>query len=89
MLFDLRPRTMHQYQPDAQCGEQVEVMSEFDELAIGHHFAAKGDDEGLATEGVDIGRDGTKPGDEISGGGLDGHSGLSESCTHHAALRLI
>ncbi len=48
-------------------------MRQFDELAVCHHFATEGDDEGLATEGVDIGRDGTEPGDEISGGGLDGH----------------
>ncbi len=77
-LLDLRARAMHQHQPDAQRGKQVEVMRQLDELAIRHHLAAERDNEGLAAESVDIGRDGTEPVNEIIG--LEWHVGHSSGC---------
>ena len=41
LCLDLRPRAVHQHQPHAQRGQQVEVVSERDELAVGHHLAAE------------------------------------------------
>ncbi len=73
MLLDLRTCAMYQHQSDAQRGQQVEIVRQFDELAVGDHFAAECDDERLATEAVDIGRYGAEPGNEIGGIGLKWH----------------
>ena len=55
---------MHQHQADAQADQQIDVVGQgLGELA-GHRLAAEGDDEGLAAEGVDVGRDRPEPGDE-------------------------
>ena len=69
MLLDLRARAVHQPQPDPQAGKQIEVMRQFDELAVGDDLAAERNDESAPAERVDIGRDGTEPGDEFGGGG--------------------
>ena len=48
---------MHQHQADAQADQQVHVVGQrLGEFAL-HRLAAEGNDEGLATEGVDVGRD--------------------------------
>ena len=64
-FLDLWPRAMHQDQADAQAGQQVHIVGQgLGELAFGC-LAPEGDDEGLAPEGVDIGRDRPEPGDEV------------------------
>ena len=73
MLFDLRTCAMHQHQSDAKRGQQVEIVRQADEFSVFNYFSAKRDDEGLATKTVDIGRDGTEPGNEIRGSGFDRH----------------
>jgi hypothetical protein len=72
VLLDLRARAMHQHQPDAETGKQVEVMGQLDELAVRDYFAAERDHESASAERVDVRRDGTEPGDEFGRGG-DGH----------------
>ena len=66
MLFDLRACAVDQHQPDAEAGEQIEVVRQLNELAVRDHFAAEGDYEGTSAERVDIRRDGTEPCDEVS-----------------------
>jgi hypothetical protein len=66
--FDLWARTMHQYQPNAQAGQQVEVMNKLDKFAIRYYFATESDDEYFVTKGIDIRRYGTKPGKKINVG---------------------
>ena len=77
MLLDLRARAVHQHQPDAEAGKQVEVMRQLDELAVRDHFAAERDHESAPAERVDVRRDGTEPGDEFGGGG-DRHLNLPD-----------
>ena len=48
----------------AERGEQVQVVGEVEEPAISHDIATERDNEGIAAEGVDIGRDRLKPVDE-------------------------
>ena len=49
------------------CPDDLDViLREHGELAVGHDFAAEGDDKGLAAEGVEIGRRGAEPGDELA-----------------------
>ena len=55
---------MHQHQLDSGCTQQVEVVRQHREFAVGDHVTAKGDDEGLAAESVEVGRDGAEPADE-------------------------
>ena len=64
LRLDLGARAVHQHQPHAESGEQVQVVREVEEAAVGHHLAAERDDESLAAEGVDIGRDRLEPVDE-------------------------
>ena len=64
LCFDLRPRAMDQHQPDASCLQQVDVLRQHRELAVGHHLATEGNDKGLAAKAVDVGCNGTKPGDK-------------------------
>lgn len=64
----LRARPMHQDQPDADGGEQVEVMQEFDEPSpLGDQFAAEPDDEGAAAERVHVRRRLAEPAHESFG----------------------
>ena len=67
LRLDLRARAMHQHQPHAEAGEQIEVVRQRDELAVGHDLAAEGDDERAPTEGVDVRRRGAEPVDELFG----------------------
>ena len=70
---DLRARAMHQHQPHAQRGQQIQVVSERDELAIGHHLAAECHHEGPAAERVDVRRRGAEPVDEAFGWSVIGN----------------
>src|SRR6476469_2218117 len=54
--FDLRPRSVHDDQTDAQALQQVEVMNDAEEGLVGDDLAAESDDEGLATKRMDVGR---------------------------------
>jgi hypothetical protein len=55
--FDLRPRAVHQYQPDAERGEQVQIVQEAHEAgALGDQLAAEADHESAAAKGVHVGR---------------------------------
>src|SRR6185437_1105611 len=54
--FDLRPRSVHDDQTDAQALQQIEVMHDAEEGFVGDDLAAESDDEGLATKRMDIGR---------------------------------
>ena len=65
---DLWPRAMHQHQPNAQRREQVAIVSQALSALARRHLTAKTDDEGLAPEGVDVGRGTTHPGNELGGG---------------------
>jgi hypothetical protein len=64
--FDLRARAVHQHQAYAGAAQQVDVLRQHRELAVGHDFAAEGDDEGLAAKGVEIRRRRAEPGDELA-----------------------
>ena len=66
---------MHQYQVNAEGGEQIEVVREIEEATIGHEIAAKSDNENLAAKSVDIRRDRLKPVDEtvLTGQTLPAH----------------
>ena len=64
LCLDLRAGAVHQCEPYAERGEQIEINGEFDEAAVDHQFAAERDDEGLAAECVNIGRYRLKPVDE-------------------------
>jgi hypothetical protein len=55
---------VHQHQPHAQRREQVEIVRESQEAAVGNDLAAESDDEGLAAKSVDVGRDRLEPVDE-------------------------
>ena len=53
---------MHQHQADAQADQQIDVVGQrLGELA-GHRLATEGNDEGLAPEGMDVGRGLPHPG---------------------------
>ena len=54
--LDLRPRAVHDDQPDAEAVQQVEVVDDAEERVVGDDFAAEGDDERLAAKRVDVGR---------------------------------
>ena len=41
--------------------EQVEIMRQFDEIAVFYHFAAKSDDEGAAAKRMNIRRGRAEP----------------------------
>ena len=64
---------MHQYQPNAQTRQQIEVMNEFDKSAICNYFATESDDKDFVAKGIDIRRYGTKPGKKIKVGYHDLH----------------
>ena len=59
--LDLRSRSVHDDQPDAQALQQVEIVDDAEEGVVGDDFSAERDDEGLAAKRVNIGRCGTDP----------------------------
>jgi hypothetical protein len=74
----LRPRAVHQHQPDAERGEQVEIVQEAHEAgAFGDQLAAEADDESAAAEGVHVGCDLAEPADESFGMRQRAHGGVA------------
>jgi hypothetical protein len=55
--FDLRPGPVHEHEVHAECGEQVEVVREIEETAVGDEVSAESDYESLAAESMDVGGD--------------------------------
>src|SRR6266568_753276 len=68
LRLDLRARAVHQHYADAGAVQKVDVVREFDELALGEYFSAEGEYECLAAERVEIGGDGAEPTDELGVG---------------------
>ena len=64
LLVHLRPKAVHQHQLDAHRVQDRQVLHEGVELARGDQLAGHRHDEGLAAVGVDVRRDGAKPGHE-------------------------
>ena len=64
LRFDLGPRAVHEDELNAERREQIEVVGEIEEAAVGHEIAAKGDHEDLAPERVDLRSDRLEPVDE-------------------------
>jgi hypothetical protein len=65
LFFHLRSRAEHQHDLHAHRVQQRHVVDQRVEHPGLDQFAAEGDHEGLAAEGVDIGRDGAQPVDEL------------------------
>ena len=65
LRLDLRPRAVHQHQPDAGAVEQVDVVGEHRELALLDHITAEGDDQCLAAKRMEIRRRRAEPCDEL------------------------
>ena len=59
--LDLRSRAVHQHEPHAKRGKQVQVLGEVEEAAVRDDVAAERDDERLAAERVDVRRDRLEP----------------------------
>jgi hypothetical protein len=55
---------VHEHQLHAERGEQVEIVREVEEAAVGDQIPAESDDEDLAPKRVDIRRDRLEPVDE-------------------------
>jgi hypothetical protein len=51
---------------NAQTGEQIKIVCEFDKLTISHHLSAKRDDKRFTPKSIDIGGYRTEPGNEFS-----------------------
>jgi hypothetical protein len=63
--IDLRARAERQHDMHAERCEQVEIVAQGDELTVGEHLAAAGDDERAAAEGMDVRRSRAAPLDEV------------------------
>ena len=64
LFIDLGSKSVYQHQFDTHRVQDRQVLDKGIELAGGNQLACHADDECLATVGVDIGRDGPKPGNE-------------------------
>ena len=67
--LDLWPSAVHQHQADAEAVEQRDIVRQAGETAVAQRLAIKGENEGAATMGVDVGRGVAKPFDERIGAG--------------------
>ena len=61
----LRARAIDHGDVDVERVQQRQVMGQHLQCACADQFTGEGDHEGLATEGVDVGRDGAQPVDEL------------------------
>jgi hypothetical protein len=64
LRLDLRARPVHEHELHAESGEQVQIVREVEETAVGDQVAAEGDDENLSAESVYVGGDRLEPVDE-------------------------
>jgi len=58
---------VHQHETHTQAGEQIEVMRQRHEFAVGDDFATESHDERTPTESVDVRSRGAEPVDELFG----------------------
>ena len=80
--LDLGPSAVHQREPDAERGQDADVVDEAREAsALREHLAAEGDDEGAAAKGVQIRRDLAEPAHEALGMLRRRHLVFSTNCT--------
>ena len=62
--LDLRPRAVHEDEPDAEAVQHVDVVDQIDEARIGDDFTGERDDERTSAKSMDVRRCRAKPVDE-------------------------
>src|SRR5690606_37429823 len=77
-------RSVHEHEPHAKGGEQIEIVREIEEAAVGEDLATEGDHEPLAAERVDVGCDRLEPVDEAV---LGGQAVAAQAALNGLALR--
>jgi len=56
---------MYQHQLDAEAGKQIEILHQLNKFSVLNDFTPESDDEDFSMAGMDMGGDGTKPGDKF------------------------
>src|SRR5271154_2067919 len=59
--LDLWTRSVHNNEADAEAVQKIQVVNDAQECVVCDHFAAEGDDEGLAAKRMNIRCSGTYP----------------------------